>query len=446
VFLPLLLLRLTEVEISTSTQLSTFYSFGFTTAGVYSLTVHSSTTAPILFGLLTSETLETIEVDSLNETAVISPIQSLFSDKPATVYGNISSKGVYKIFVYAEVDSATVVISADFANGASRLDYRAAPALIERPIALVLFSVLLTLWLLNWFLNSNLKIYVHYCLTGMYVSAVLARAARLFYIEYTDVHDFSAGAQAVSLLFRVIFQLFLYVVILLCANGWCIVRQRLPLSDLVRAISLAAVFLVAETVLDYADLGSNARIFFLLVMLTSLCLYARELVRSSGLASMYIHMYLLEISNSGIDPESTPIWEKSRMFERLQYCIILYMSLMILQMLVSMFTASVSWVMALMEDIADFGAIVALAVVYRLKGGNRNGFTLVGDDAEMGELVLTDLELVPDAGRTLRKGGTRWEEGMPLPPPPSARQNVVTIETPDGTFEIAARLEAQPTA
>jgi hypothetical protein len=281
----------------------------------------------------------------------------------------------------------------------------------------------------------------------MYVAGVLSRGARLFYIAYTDAHDFSVGPQVVSVLFRVLFQIFLYVAILLCAKGWCIVRQRLKLSELARAVSLAAVFLVAQTVLDYAALGNTGRVVFLLVMLAALGLYARELIRSSQLASLYIYAYLLEIANAGIDPESTPVWEKMQMFERLQFCIIVYISLMLVQMVVAMFAGKFPWVTSMTEDVADLGGAAALAVVYRLRGGSRNGFVLIGENAEIGELVLADLETAPDRGVALRKGGRKWETGMALPPPPGTRQdNVVTIETPDGTFEIAMRVEPAPTA
>jgi hypothetical protein len=450
----LLALRADKTEISLNSAFSALDSFGFTTNGHYSLTVHSSTVAPIVFGLLSSSELKNFDEEALNDTAVldgdarIAEIQSIFSVSEVTIAGGISTKGVYTVFAYIGEDSedAKIVLSADFSNGDSRLDYRTAPSLIERPIALGFFSVLLVLWLVNWFLNSNLRIYIHYCLTGMYIAGVVARAARVFYIYYTDKNDFSVGVQAVSLLFRVVFEIFLYVVILLCAKGWCIVRQRIRLSELARAVSLAVVFLVTQTVGDYATLGNVGRVICVLIMLVALGFYARELIRSSHLASMYIYAYLLEISNSGIDPETTPIWEKMQMFEKLQYCIIIYVSLLLIHMIVSVVVGSYPWVTSLTEDIADFGGVAAIAFVYRLRGGSRNGFTLIDDDNGIGELMLADIEAAPEAGRTLRKGGRKWETGMALPPPPGSRQNVITIETPDGTFEIAIRVDPPPEA
>jgi hypothetical protein len=128
------------------------------------------------------------------------------------------------------------------------------------------------------------------------------------------------------------------------------------------------------------------------------------------------------------------------MFDRLQYCIVLYVSLLLIQAIIRVAVPGWPWAFSLAEDVADFAVIVALAMVYRLRGGSRNGFTLIDD----GALELFEIENAPP-GAGLRKGGRKWETGMPLPPPPGSPQNVVTIETPDGTFEIAVRFEAPAT-
>jgi hypothetical protein len=403
-----------------------------------------------VFGLFTPGELDAFDASEVNATEALegllplATIQSIFSGPPATVTGFISTRDVYTVFLYTGFNSTSgnAIISADFSNGDSRLDYRAAPALIERPIALALFSVVVAAWLTNWFCNSNLKIYVHFFLTGTFLSSILSQIARVVYVVYTDTHDFTIGAQAISLFFRAVFQVLLCVAILLCAKGWCIVRQRIAISELGIAFGLAAGYIVMNIVLDTASVAPVGSTILTLIMLVCLGGYAWVLVSSSRLAQLYIYAYLLRISNSGIDPETTPVWEKQRMFDRLQYCIILYVSLLLVQAVVRVVVPGWAWVFSLAEDVADLAVIGALAAVYRLRGGSRNGFALIDD----GALELFEIEAAPPAAGGLRKGGRVWETGMALPPPPGSPQNVVTIETPDGVFEIAVRFEAPLTA
>jgi hypothetical protein len=218
----------------------------------------------------------------------------------------------------------------------------------------------------------------------------------------------------------------------------------MKLSELARAIALAITFLVLQTVIDNVSLSRWLTVALIFVVLLALLLYCRELMKSIDLAEMYIMAHLLMISNAGIDPETTPVWHKRKMFERLQICVIGYAVTILVQLAVEIFVPGVEWVHRMMQDISELAILIGLGIVYKLRGGNRQGFTLI-EDVEDG-LMLADIELV-DTPQPLRKGGRKWEQGMILPPPPGTSQAnaSLTLEAPDGVFELSARVEEPET-
>jgi hypothetical protein len=441
---PLLFLRATNEDYSSSSDLSAPTEFGFTTSGRYVFTIISATRSPIVFGLVTKKQYDGLPVHDVNMTALLSgddrlcDVQETYIDSPATLSGNISEQNIYRIFLFSGVSSSySAVISLDFSNGHTRLDYREFPGLIEQPIALGLFGAVLIFWLVNWLLNCSLRIYIHRLLTGMFVSAVVARCLRYVLLKDRDVHDLRLGTYAVSVMSAVIFEQFLYVVILLCAKGWCIVRSRIKRTELIRSVILTVVLVVVRAVEENTSPGRTMGYIIILTIIVALFLYVRELIKSIHLASMYLEAYLLEIRNADIDPMSTPVWRKQRMFDQLQYCILAYCVCMLVTLIVGVFVDEWPWVPALMQDIVDLSIVIGMAIVFRLRGGARNGYQEIGES----DLMLEDIEVVPAVG-ALRKGGKQWETGMVLPPPPGTRPSTITIVSPEGMFEVQMRQES----
>jgi hypothetical protein len=434
----LLLLRITKKEFSFSGRLDSPANFGFTKEGRYVLTVHSSSFDPLVFGLMVKQDYDDLLLDDFNETAIpnLTDIQAIYTDSEVALTGDIPLRAVYRVFLTTgRTTPYTVTLSADFWNGNSRLDYRAMNALVEQPLALVFFVVLLVIWLVNWAMNCGTGIYLHYCLTSVISLAVVSRVVRLIFLFVTNKSDLLIGAQVVSILFMLLFHIDLWFVLILCAKGWCIVRQRIRIGELTRAIIIAAIFLIIQSVVDNIVLARTANVLMLVAMIVALLLYAREIIHSSRVAFQYIYAYLLEISNAGIDPESTPVWHKAKMFTRFQYCILAYCSLLLGQMIISGVVPDYPWVGGLLEDITDLGIIIGLGIVFRLKEPRSNAYALI-NDAEP-ELVLEDIEEVKK--KRLIKGGRQWETGMSLPPPPGSGPTgpgIVLIKSPEGVFEV----------
>lgn len=418
--------------------------FGFTEKGTYLMTVHASTPANITFGLMTNTQYKSMKNDPPSicddPSASLDAVASAtFLDSPVSLVNSIPSKGVYHVFyAHCHQDPVEITYTYEFTNGDSHLDSRAMPGLIEEPIAIVIILVVLSLWLVNWALHRHIKIYIHYVMTVMFILALLSRLARFGWLKYQEKYDFNRGMQAVMIIFRLFFEISLYFVILLVAKGWCIMRRSVKFVELIVALTSTICYLVFQTIIDYVSLG-NWAILVMFLELAAMIVYAREMIVAINRGQFQTYAHLLALSNAGIDPETTPIWQKWTMFQRLQYIIMTYLILVLARMCALYFAEDILWLNSFLEDIADITALIALAIIYRLRGGSADGYSLL--DEMDNALMLTDLESVSEGSRSLNKGGRRWEQGMALPYVTPVLENVsqVVLESPDGVANIEVK-------
>jgi hypothetical protein len=417
--------------------------FGFLENGEYSITVHESS-CRLVFGLFSPD-----EFERRNEAHVtpgyesLADIQQVYTNESISIAGVIPATHVYTLFSCVHVcTSVQFTMSVDFSNPSSRLDSRAMPSLIELPIAIAAFCLLLLFWFVNWFLNRDLRVRVHYCLTVTFSIGLIVRVLFFANLKHTEASDTSIGLQLVAVSFQVLFLVCSYTVLILCALGWCIVRESIQIVELARALILVASVVVCQTVLALVTLPDWLRICLSVLFIVSYALYGREFWRAIDLTKLYVMAYCLEIYNAGIDPLTTPVWPKYRLLWRLQYCVMVYLAALVVPSVVGMIRADLlAWVTRLLQDLADFIIVVGFALLYRLRGGNRDGFPLGGEsDGELYTALSTsDPAEAPDG---FQAGGIRWMRGLILPPPPGTRTNtIISLEAPDGVFQISARLD-----
>ena len=236
-----LLLALSYLEKNVEYTLRHHYtvprSFGFRNDGHYRITMHhASGGEPVLFGLLTKDEYKKYDKDdpewpSDQQTGTcpdLLGITEVYNQTEITLQGNIPSKGVYYLYFFMCKPSDSDVkieVTWQFGNGKSWLDTRYMPALIEEPIAMVIFCLILIYWIVNWILNRNTGIYIHYCLTFVFILAFVFRVVRYAVLRDEEKSDYRIGMHVFELVFHLLFLLVLYVTILLVAKGWCIIRR-----------------------------------------------------------------------------------------------------------------------------------------------------------------------------------------------------------------------------
>lgn len=453
----LIALKQTNVKATVSASFVKVESFGYEANGQYSFTVLESS-QPIIFGILSKSDFNKInDIDKeqsqycfVNESssdlpeAEISPIQHIFyvGSKPFTLSGTVQEKGVYNLFLYSCGDSKyTMRYSIELSNPNTKLDTREYPSKIEDPVAVGLFLVLLVLWIINWGMNCRLKIFLHYLLTAVFILASLAVISRYIVLLYSAKNHKKRSVETLFIVFDVLYMFCLFVFVLLAAKGWCIVRESIKFTELLIAIICTLAFLILQTINNYLSFGKYDFIVIIL-MLIALIVYVQQLISAINSATLHIRAHLLAITNVGIDARTTPIWQKFLMYQMLQWTIIVFCLILIVRIIIIYFLEDLIWLPVFLSDVQNLVMLILLGINFRLRGPDAsNGYAMI-EDQDMStygptEVILSDIENM--GVNELQMGGTQWQSGMPLPGPPHLVETpkIVTLESPDGTREIA---------
>ena len=446
----LLSLRSSTLYSKLSTPFVSLVDFGFEAGGNYQINIfHSS--KPIIFGLINDDQYDAIENEAAKfdkeeycgeaPTTNFSVIQHYVPANSAlvSITGTIQTKNVYHLFVFnCEDDKFNVKYSYSFSNPNSKLDYREYPSLIEYPVAIAIYCILMILWIINWIINKRLKIYIHFILSAAFILAFISSIARYGALKYADANHYSIGIQSIFIVIDLLFSIGLFIFIVLASKGWCIVRETIKFSELILAIVFTVGYLICQTVYAYTSFGTYDLIVILL-MIIFIALYVWQLISAINSATLHIRAHLLAIQNAGIDAKTTPIWQKNIMYNMLQWSIIVFLFLIIIHIFVDYFLSNVQWVDGFLYDIQNITILVLLGINFRLRGPDaENGYTMIQENDEFNEFMLSDIEGINLNSREFQTGGTPWQSGMKLPGQPQIVQtpSIATLETPDGTSDI----------
>jgi hypothetical protein len=136
------------------------------------------------------------------------------------------------------------------------------------------------------------------------------------------------------------------------------------------------------------------------------------IVRSSA----YVMAHLVVISESGIDPRTTPVWRNYRMFRGLRWGILGYSVSIAAILMCEKMGIACYWVSNMLRDLANVVVMSAGAYLFRLKSETTNGYMMIVEDAPPRRIERkVILDLSPE---DLEFGRRRWSEDMALPPQP----------------------------
>lgn len=442
-------------KIDSSTNIAALPDFGFEKDARFEVQLQDKTSDAYAYILLTKSEYKRFKKESVNSCSQItnSTYLSYLSSKEMEASGKIQEKGVYTPIIMA-CDAAKVKVKLleIYHNTDSYQDYRWNGVLIAKPITLLIFVFILVFWFINWFLHFHVQIWIHYFLTACFVLSVIDDSIRLFELSVLHKSDYDKGLTGLRIFFNVVFQACLYGTFLLIAKGWCIIRDSLPLKEIVLSMTYSVVYIATNSVIQYAEVG-KAIIFFFIVSIIAAILFIRELIISVNKATMCVYAHLLVISNAGIDPKTTPIYRKLNMYHTFTFIFIGAISAMLVYLIVYIFVEIPFVVEETLTDILEIFVVTALCWIFRLQGKSPTGYDMIqpDEDENPGELSLAEIESIPDLNTPLNRGGRVWQEGMPLPAPPYlVRQpapqiqtvaNEIVLDSPDGQNTLRVRIQ-----
>lgn len=360
-----------------------------------------------------------------------------------TLSGTIDEPGVYYPIVVScdtklQHTNLNFHIVLSFHNPTTNLDIRQVPLIKILPIFILINTILLALWLYNWYSHKNVHIRLHKFISFTFVTTYLMFLVDWILLLRLNHHDDDLYIQSFAIIFSLIARGMFFSTLLLAAKGYCILKDTIYLKEIAASLIYSFVFMSLEKIVDFVFLGQYG-IYVMSIALVFVALFIYELIKSINDASIQIQAHMLVIQNEGIDAASTPIYLKHRMYFFLHKIIVLGCCLVLICMLISSVVDAPEWISTSLQCLSELIIMTAFGCVFRLRDTDSAGYSMVGE-ANMD----SSIEIALDDARyfSLEKEGKQWQEGMDLPKQPTVVSTpaVIVLSSPDGTESLNAEM------
>lgn len=405
--------------------------FGFSKDGEYIMTL-SNPSAPMVFGLATNYELDENSIlyyemgsrpNVCHGNMPLSAVQRFVDfNETVTLRGATERKTVLTPFYYGCEEEYTFSVEIDFINGKSHLDYRMYPSSICTPIFIGLFGLLFVLWLVNWFTHFTLDIKIHYFLTTCFGLAVILRG--LYYGYLLDLKKVGFLSDSINYSYGVfdsINTLFLLITLILAARGWYIISKKIEGKPLIAPIIFSAAYVILSALLNFLSLGFYD---FLIAIGALVCLgfYIFYLTRYVNESLFKITAHIVVIKNQGIDPKTTPVYQKYKMFKLYFRALIVYCICIMVQLFTEVFSGNLLWLPRLLSDLSSLILLCFLFYIFMIRQKRNNGYLIFEEDGDPEEFSQNDIQSFQVDG-VEQAAGNEWDENTPLPPVPIIVKN-----------------------
>ena len=451
-FLALLCTR-RKGSVTTEDNLNLFSTFGFQEGGTFSLKIKTEAES-VIFGLLSDNQLNYTTADNVTEEFMKTDWHPTFyknynssasPEKEDILTGNITEKGVYTPFIIS-LDNASYSFDFEFVfhNKDFFMDYRSKPLLITAPIMMCANIVITALWLLNWFCNFGVQIYIHYIFTAQFIVSVLSNVTYFIYVMCLKTTDNVTVAAGFYVFFDLMRAITILIVFLLAAKGWGIIVDTIKFKDLILSLVMSTLSAIFLLLVDFPGLSITWNSIICLLALITLGIYIYQLTKAIEVSSLMITAHMMVIQNAGIDPTTTPVQKKQDMYTHFHYAFIAYLVLILIRLGVSLFSGTDYWINSFLAQLFDTIQLVLIGIIFRIRDKDNDGYTIIGD-SNGEEFVLSDIETARQDNEN--PNGIEWKPGMKLPSRPVIVKapTVAILETPEGVEEVNVTIKDNTT-
>ena len=423
-------------------------SFGFLPGGTYDISFAPNLNYSMI-GFMTEDEYRRVagrdlraldcEANDDGGYAEISQIYNFTESRELQNYnGTISKKGVYYLF-YHGCESNRFELEYDIVikNSGNIMDYRRVPLIYITPITFVLVIAFLVLWVFNWVRNFSVQIYIHYFFTAYFGLAFLTFLFYMIYIQVSKSSDKTEVYVAIYALFDVLKDIAFLTVTQFAFMGWCYIVDTIKVRDLIIPIILSTFLAIFLLITESLSMPFVWALICMIITVALFVAYAVRIFRSQGKTRLIMTAHMLVIQNAGIDPTTTPLQKKFKMYEQYTYAFLGWIVLVLIRLIVGQFASDVLWLSAFLEQLTTILTLVAFGFIFRIRNKDNDGYTAIGGgDGE--EFVLSDIETARQSLTEMQGHGQQWQPGMALPAQPVlvSSPTVIVIESPEGVEEV----------
>lgn len=311
-----------------------------------------------------------------------------------------------------------------FDNINTLLDYREIPSLTVFPIMLALTLAIAAATIIAQIVMKRKFLAVHYFIILMdliYAFYLLLKFITLKHGVKSDQMDsFSILCEMINCLFDIA----LFSFFIIASSGWCIMHTELTKMNLFLTILGTSLFITSIFIYTNVDLGYY--IFLIIAInVAAGCLIARQIFINFKNSKDLIFAHFIVIRERNIDPLTTPIYLKYKIFE--VFILVTCASFLVMLIFILFFTYFYvdTWIGNLINCSYVLFMLIFMSVTYRPRGPNIDKYMQVDEDNE--ERLEVQLEDINEVSmRTFRDEHLqKWEDGMDLPLQPKIKRRSV---------------------
>jgi len=411
-------------EISISNIYFGLDSYGFMPNGTFSFRADSSNCKNMIIGMLNPREIENVYREEF-KTSLVCNYRMHFALMNSTSLNwseMITSKIVLKpVIINCDSQQKKFVLNYNARNLDSFLDYRYIPSRMITIVFIIMFSLAFFFWIWNMvqFYSNITKLSILILFSLLFSLLNLIIYSQQLY-EMSN-NDNSKGFIFFHDIASIISRSILFIAVILCTSGWCLLHNELSPIFTLLTVFTSFSFFICSTLMSTIELGLwlfPMTLLTLAFVVGLLKLFAHSIDQAELL--ILAHMY--SIYRAGIDPSSTPIYGRHKLYQRLQQFVFIYFLIIMIRAIISLFADADFWVLDLIDQIADFLLSIVFVIGFRVNPEIAEGYVEIGDEF----ISVDELRSFEIADESLqRQDLAQWNSGMQLPPPPKLKSNKV---------------------
>ena len=272
-------------------------------------------------------------------------MQFLVNESLSNVSINISVHSVLNpiIIPCSKHDQDTYDLTTNFKNPSTNLDYRDIPSLNILIGFICVHFVLLIIWIVVSIYHHRNFNSIHTFLLCIYIIFIcyllLAEISLRQWVHSDDSTNWSLVYSIVLFLFEVS----LFSTLVIAAGGWGILQVKPRIFDVIVIVLASILAFVMNIIFKYANSGQLGFLVFVfqLIGIFVLLWYMFQNVAESQLR-IIAHLHLIKVT--GIDPLSTPIYERFTLFSNFLILIVFDFLGLFLSAIITEFFNADNWV------------------------------------------------------------------------------------------------------
>ena len=315
---------------------------------------------------------------------------------------------------YRNVSSIDYDMDFSYYNVKTQLDYREYPNLITLPMLIALGCALFVVWLvLNICYRRSFQAF-GYAITAIIVLYIVSVSCSYGWYHAADHNHSSKTWRIVWIVFAYIYWACLVTFVVVAASGWGTMNTEITKWKLALIMGCSVVMVSCLWAFTFADNIGTWGIFPMVIGLAAGALLGKTLLDNDKAAKIRLEAHMMVITEMGIDPKTTPIYDKYIIYMRFMRFMIPSMGIGVVIYVALLWASMADWVLQLWFNIMQFGALTGIVVVFRPRGAKFDKYMRQdrSDPGDRRKIAVEDLNKF-DVNR--QDGVSAWDGETQLP-------------------------------